>query len=68
MGDIVLGYLRVLTYIEISVIPIIRTVVSTVADIADPVIDYIVRERSQRNLPFFLNNLRRMSKTRREPQ
>jgi len=44
----------------ISLIPIIGDVISSVAGFVDPIISYLQQERAQRNLPFFLNDLRKM--------
>lgn len=44
----------------ISLIPIVGNVISTVTGLVDPIISYLRKERAQRNLPFFLNDLRKM--------
>jgi hypothetical protein len=43
----------------VSFVPIIGGIVSTIAGIADPIISYAQKEGAQRNLPFFLNDLRK---------
>lgn len=44
----------------ISLIPIIGTVVSTIAGFADPIISYFRKEQKQKSLPIFLNDLRKL--------
>jgi len=46
----------------ISLIPFIGPLVSTVSGFVDPVISYLIKENKQKNLPFFLNDIRKMSK------
>ena len=43
----------------ISLLPM-GNVISTVTGLVDPIISYLWKERAQRNLPFFLNDLRKM--------
>jgi hypothetical protein len=44
----------------ISLIPIVGNLVSTAVGFVDPIISYLRKKRSQRNLPFFLTDLRKM--------
>jgi len=44
----------------IGFIPIIGTAISAITGMADPVVDYMYKEKSQRTLPFFLNDIRKM--------
>jgi hypothetical protein len=47
-------------YTGISLIPVVGSAVSAVTGIADPVLEYIGKEKEQKNLPFFLNDMRKM--------
>ena len=48
-------------YTGISFVPIIGSVASMAAGkIADPVLSYFYKEKKQKNLPFFLNDMRRI--------
>ncbi len=44
----------------ISLVPIIGSVVSTIAGLADPIISHFQKEEKQNSLPFFLNDLRKL--------
>lgn len=44
----------------ISFVPIIGTVVSTMAGLVDPIVTYLWKEGKQRSLPFFLNDIRKL--------
>jgi len=44
----------------ISLIPIIGNVTSAVTGLIDPLVSYLWKESAQKNLPFFLNDLRKM--------
>ncbi len=48
----------------ISLIPIFGNVISAVTGLVDPLISYLWKETTQRNLPFFLNDLREMRTSR----
>jgi hypothetical protein len=48
-------------YTGVSLVPIAGTVASAVAGkIADPILTFLHKERKQKNLPFFLNDMRKM--------
>lgn len=49
-------------FTAISLIPFIGPLVTTASGFVDPLISYQMKENKQRNLPFFLNDLRKMSK------
>ena len=44
----------------ISLIPIVGNVLSTVTGLVDPLVSHFWKEETQRNLPFFLNDLKKM--------
>ena len=46
----------------IGFIPILGDAISAIAGVSDPIIEYIYKEKSQRTLPFFLNDIREMPK------
>jgi hypothetical protein len=47
-------------YTGVSLVPVIGTAVSVAAGkIADPIVTFIRKEQKQKNLPFFLNDMRR---------
>jgi len=46
----------------IGFIPIIGSTVSAIAGVSDPIVEYMYKEKSQRTLPFFLNDIRKMPK------
>jgi len=44
----------------ISLIPIVGNAISAVTGLVDPLISYLWKEKAQKNLPFFLDDLRKM--------
>jgi hypothetical protein len=59
-GELVKQLTKGVGITAISVIPIVGTLVSTAAGIADPVLSFILKENKQRNLAFFLNEIKRI--------
>jgi len=46
----------------ISLIPFLGSLATAASGVVDPLISYLMKENKQRNLPFFLNDLRKMPK------
>lgn len=49
-----------LAYTGVSLIPIVGNAVSLAAGVVDPVISYLAKRESQKNLPFFLNDMKKL--------
>jgi len=53
-----------IVYSGVSLVPIIGDLISTTASTIDPIIDYLWKNKRQKNLPFFLNDMRKMGRNR----
>jgi hypothetical protein len=60
LKDLTKQLLKGSIFTGISLIPIVGNVISAVTGLVDPLISYLWKETAQRNLPFFLNDLREM--------
>jgi len=49
-------------YVGVGFIPIIGSAISGIAGMSDPLLNYISKQQSQKTLPFFLNDIRKMNK------
>jgi hypothetical protein len=54
------GLIKGSVFTGISLIPFIGPLVSAASGFVDPVISYLIKEKKQKNLPFFLNDIRKM--------